>query len=146
MRGNRIRVEELIDEIEHRFEKFFDINPFPDSKESSKLLKDLEQNIRDINIKLKQLSSFCDKDQLRDSIKSADDLKYLIDGSLSEYIDKQLAINYKYVNAYADLKALLVEILNNEEVDLTKYSTKISKETYEAFVRKNKLIDLNNEL
>lgn len=137
---NHTNIEELIDRIEHSFEKFFDLVPFPNIKKLNSLSRDID----DINKQTSKIITYCDRDQLSDASKSAEDLKYLVSHSFSDFIDKQTDINEQYINAYASLKALFIEVLNKENIDITKYSNKISKDEYDAYIRKNKINDILN--
>ncbi len=141
MKSNKIYIpllEELLRRKEVNLQDFFDLEVKPEDLKSlsnyGKIFRDVRGKIKDSLNCCKDINYFCKNDSLDDTQKTVDDLESSIN-DIDYYVEDLDRINGQWETAYESLERLLIDIINNENIDLTYYSSKISDSELKSFKR-----------
>lgn len=135
---NAFLIEKLINDKEITFQKFFDLDEIPENikklESSTKLIRGLRYKIKDIESDSNDVIKCCDRDELSDAQKSAINLNDAV-SDINYYVDELEKNIEQWEYAYNDLKKLILDILNSENIDLTKYSNNFSESEQRSYHR-----------
>lgn len=86
----------------------------------------------------------CDKDLLTDANEQSTTLIDSFRGVLSQ-LDNIAEDEYSYYKAYTELMDLFIRILEDEKIDISKYSNHITSSEWKIITRKKKIDNLLDE-
>ena len=125
--------EKFLNDKEISLQYFFNLESKP-TLDTFKAFKSIKSDIKSAISESKEIIRFCDRDELTNAKYSADNIKselYSIDCDVEE-IEKNYS-EWEY--AYESIENLLLEIINKENIDLSKYSTNMTEREMISYKR-----------
>lgn len=130
--------QKLLEQKEMKICDFFNLEPIPQNikslDKSEKIIKNLRTKIQYSENTIKDALYSCEADYFSDTKNSIIDTKSNIE-DLCSYVDELEEIVQKHEESYYSLEELLYEILNKENIDLSKYSSNITESELKSFNR-----------
>jgi hypothetical protein len=131
-------LRDILNDKECDFEGFFKIKPFPDSKKMIKKSYDDENLVNAVIDSSNWIKKYCKDDSLfyvnEYAEKVSEDLQIIKESKLE--LQEKL---YEVQESHLDLKNLLIKVLQEEDIDLSKYSNFFTEKDREMMVRKRKI-------